>query len=416
MFLSARKYKGLTYHCYVFAALLEHRVNRNAEFAAKILHSGLERYERSDGYVSEYLRWLHCANDAGNMRVVIERVVKEQEDEARKRRTKEEDERLKGRLKRKRGGAGGGGGGGGGKRDDEWEELDVYTPPLWLFGCGARSEAEDDTVALDAEGGARGLAGVWWRYVQLERWTATELSTVEKAEERREVALGLRSPRIALVVDRLRFRDLHPCSHAMRRTIELLVRPDIALNPAAGSASALGSAAANAAAAGASSHLAVDAARIARSFPRPDLSLLAAIDPLHPPPDAETMRRRYGGVVGDALLSALLRLGRAERWSGVRYNADAALRLLRDGLQQEERVRAALETQPEERSRAAAAAEAESKAEEAGRAADGKRKRAAGEHDDDADVAAAAALQPADTSAGDLFGQRRQHKMARQQH
>ena len=225
----------------------------------------------------------------------------------------------------------------------------MYTAPLWLFGCSLPAEGEDATVTIDADGGGRGLAGVWWRYVQLERWTATELSTIEKAEERREVALGLHSPRIALIVDRLRFRDLQPCSEAMRRTIELLVRPDIALNPAAGTASALTSAAANAAAASSSSHLAVDAARIARSFPRPDLSQLAAIDPLYPPPDAEAMRRRYGGVIGDALISALLRLGRAERWSGVLYSVDGALRVIRDGLQQEERVRAAVDTQPEER-------------------------------------------------------------------
>ena len=336
--MAARRNKRLTYHAYVFAALLEWQVNKNTELASKIFHSGLDKYDKQQGYIDRYVEWLQLVGDHANMRLVVERVVKEGEEEGRKRRQREEDERLKGRTRKRRGGGGGGGGdrgggfGGGGRREDkeDMEDMDVYRAPLWLFGrsSGELSEASDvvDTVEESISGAGSGIGSVWWRYVELERWTATELSAVAKVEERREVALGLRSPPIALMIDRYRFLDLCPCSAAMRRTVELLVRPDLVFSSdlhstVASTTSSLSSA------------VSIDTARaIARQYPRPTLTTLAPIDPTHPPPDPGFFRHRYPGVT-PAILSALLVTagGAGEgRWIGPVYEVQLLLERLRD--------------------------------------------------------------------------------------
>ena len=145
VFSASRKYKRLTYHAYVFAALLEWQVNKNVELASKIFHAGLDKYDKLSGYIDRYVEWLRVVGDHANLRLVVERVVKEGEEEGKKRRQREEDERLKGRTKKRRGG--GGGGGGGGRREDreDMEDMDVYRAPLWMFG---RSTGELHDAAM----------------------------------------------------------------------------------------------------------------------------------------------------------------------------------------------------------------------------------------------------------------------------
>ena len=276
MFIAARRFKALLSDCYVFAALLDYHVNKNAEFASKILFNGLDKYDGVDAYVQAYLSFLHTVNDQANMRVLIERVVKEGEEEGKRRRQREEDDKLKGksRINKRR-------------REHDPEDLDVHLQPLWTFGCNPPTPADDDLVHVRGEGG--GLGAVWWRYVQLERWTATELSTITKAEDRREVALGLHSPRVAILIDRWRCAELMPCSSSLRRTLALLIRPDLAF-ASTSLVQSLSSAA-------------------SRVYPVPNVQQLTPIDALHPPVDVHYVRRRYGGVVGDAVLYALMRVG-----------------------------------------------------------------------------------------------------------
>lgn len=332
--MAARKYKRLTYHAYVYAAQLEWQVNKNTELASKIYHSGLDKYSSQQPYIDRYVEWLQLVGDHANMRLVVERVVKEGEEEGRRRRQREEDERLKGRTRKRRGGAGGGGGGGGGggKREDkeDMEDMDVYRAPLWLFGrsTGELPDATEaaDTVEESISSAGNGIGNVWWRYVELERWTATELSAVAKVEERREVALGLRSPRIALLIDRYRFLDLQPCSSAMRRTVELLIRPDLVFSSDLHSTSA-------ASASSLATNVSIDTARsLARQYPRPSLTHLAPIDPTHPPPDPGFFRHRYPGATAAVLSALLVSAGGAGegRWIGPLYDPQLLLERLRD--------------------------------------------------------------------------------------
>ena len=431
----ARKYKRLTHHAYIFAALLEWRVNKNTELASKIFHSGLDKYASSAAYVECYVEWLGVVGDHANMRLVVERVVKEGEEEGRKRRQKEEDERLKGRTRKRKGG-GGGGGGGGGRREDreDMDDMDVYRAPLWSFGRSSAELAESrdggDTVEENISGAGSGIGSVWWRYVELERWTATELSALAKVEERREIALGLRSPRIALLIDRYRFLDLYPCSAALRRTVELLVRPDLVFSSDLHTI-------ANSTTAAHHTNTTLDTARqLARQYPRPTTSQLTLIDPTHPPPDPGFFRHRYSAQCGEAVLAALLVVasGAGEgRWVGPVYDVQAVMERLRD-VMVDERLR-------DSTSRVLAAADAgtvqsisggavameiggggaDEETKDGGRG-DGKRKRdqsAGDEEREETDAVAAKstdAAEPAAISAkSDLFRQRRQNKIPKQQ-
>ena len=370
--------RSLTAHAYTHAALLDYHVNKNAEFASRIFFNGLDKYDGDDGYVQAYLDYLHMINDQSNMRVVIERVVKDGEEDGKRKRQREEDDKLKGRGRKK--------GRPGGKHDAEQDDLETHLEPLWAFGCNPPQPADDD--ALHARGGGGGLGAVWWRYVMLERWTATELSTIAKAEERREVALGLHSPRVAILVDRYRFMDLLPCSSAMRRTIALLNRPDLAFASASTGAATPG--------------------LPGRVYPVPNTALLTPIDPMHPPADAHFLRRRYPGL-GEAMLYALMRVGAGgggeQMWNGPLYDADAVARLLRERVDE---VRAGEWVDKGAVEAATAAADAEARADTA------KRKRDDAVDAEDKDEAARVVDAPAG-SGGDLFRQRRQNKMARQQ-
>ena len=421
VFMVARKYKRLAYHAYVFAALLEWQVNKNTELASKIFHSGLDKYAAQQGYIDRYVEWLQLVGDHANMRLVVERVVKEGEEEGRKRRQREEDERLKGRTKKRRGaggGFGGGGGAGGGRREDkeDMEDMDVYRAPLWLFGrsTGELPTATDvaDTLEESVSGAGSGIGSVWWRYVELERWTATELSAVAKVEERREVALGLRSPRIALLIDRYRFLDLHPCSAAMRRTVELLVRPDLVFSSDLHSTSA-------ASASALSSHVSVETARsIARQYTRPSLAHLAPIDPAHPPPDPGFFRHRYPGVT-PAILSALLVTagGAGEgRWIGPLYDAQMLLERLRDTAV-DERLRDGVMADVQQSAAAVVVMDVGLTAAGGEEVKEGTRdtkRRREDEGEEREEKEAAVKPVEAEPVKGDLFRQRRQNKIPKQ--
>ena len=376
VFIAARRFKPLLPHCYIYAALLDYHVNKNAEFASKIFFNGLDKYEGSDAYVQSYLAFLHTVNDQANMRVLIERVVKEGEEEGKRRRQREDDEKLKGKSRVKR------------RREQQQQphdpdDLDVHLQPLWSFGCTPQPPADDDLVQVRGEGG--GLGAVWWRYVQLERWTATELSTITKAEDRREVALGLHSPRVAILIDRWRFMDLMPCSASLRRTLALLIRPDLAFASTTTLVSSLTSS--------------------TRVYPTPNVQLLTPIDAMHPPVDVHYVRRRYGGV-GDAVLYVLMRVGGGGGgeggWVGPAYEVDGVMRAL---VERVDETRVGEWVERGEAKEGGGGGEGEVKMES------GKRKREEGGVEEKEEKEEA----PSQAAASDLFRQRRQNKLLRQQ-
>ena len=418
VFVAARRFKRLTYHAYVFAALLEWQVNKNTELASKIFHSGLDKYDKQQGYVDRYVEWLQAVGDHANMRLVVERVVREGEEEGRRKRQREEDERLKGRTRRQKGGGRGGfgGGGGGGRREDreDLEDMDVYRAPVWLFGRSVVEQPDTidsaDMAEQSSSSAGSGIGSVWWRYVELERWTATELSAVAKVEERREVALDLRSPRVALLIDRYRFLDLYPSCAAMRRTVELLVRPDLVFSSDLHSSAALSSASL-------ASHALLDSARsVARAYPRPALSALSLIDPAHPPPDPGFFRRRYGGV-GPAVLSALLVTagGAGEgRWMGPLYEPQLLLERLRDTAVDERLREGAVKVEAAAPMDVAAAGG--DGAEVVRDGVGGAKRKREGEGGEEEKEAMAAEVKAEPAAKADLFRQRRQNKIPKQQH
>ena len=385
MFIAARRFKGLTHHAYIHAALLDYHVNKNAEFASKIFFTGLDKYDSVDLYTSSYLSFLHSTNDHSNLRLVIERIVKPSEDDARKRRQREDDDRLKtksSKLKRNRP-----------PTHDTHDDLgDVHLQPLWQFGCPPSPPTGQDDPPLHGAEGA-GLGAIWWRYVQLERWTATELSTIAKAEERREVALGLHSPRTAVLIDRYRFLDLYPCSQAQRRVLSLMMRPDLAFG---GGVQAMGRGVGQVVGGG-------------KTWVVPVLGGMVAMDARHPPPDVGYLRGRYGGI-GEQLLAAVMRLeaGRGEAgWQGPTYEVEGVVRGVREKVDERKAAEWVERTEGKPAGEVKEGAGGEGEGGKEG----GKRKR-----EEAGDGNADEGPKPTEPGAvgGDLFRQRRQSKMARQ--
>ena len=383
VFIAARRFKGLTHHAYVFAALLDYHVNKNAEFASKIFFNGLDKYEAIDDYTHAYLSFLHTINDQSNMRVVIERLVKTSEEEGRKRRQREEDDRLKGRPKtgkRRRGG-------------DDTDDLPIHLQPLWTFGCTPSPPPSDDSPPVAGEGG--GLGGVWWRYVELERWTATELSTVTKAEDRREVALGLHSPRVAVLIDRWRFMGLFPCTSTMRKVLSLLIRPDLAFGAAGGGGVGVGS------------------GQVVKAYVTPMASGLLPMDPMHPPADVHYVRRRYPGI-GEGLLHIVMRVGGGGEggWVGPLYDVEGVVREIRERVD-ETKVGEWVERTEVKEGTGGTGGEVQVKME--GGSGE-KRKREDGGEGGEREGGVDEGPRPTEPGAvgGDLFRQRRQSKMAKQ--
>lgn len=390
VFLLARRSKvPVLSHCYTFASLLDYRVNKNAEFASKIFQSGLDKFQSDSNYLDSYLRYLLAINDHSNLRLVIERTVKEGEKIGMELKQKLEDEKLKDRVKRKRG--------------PESAApvpapstvltpaqaalLNQNSPSLWDFGCLSAEEDVPSTLFFEPQSSIvsfmdtvpranHNLGMVWRTYVEVERWLASEVATIEKAELRREVALGLTSPTIARLTDRFRFQDVWPTSQAQRMLIAYSVSP-----PSNATATA-----AKAAAQVTSQTDATDfQSRRRAAHPRPNTTApnMISFDSSRPMIDRGLLVARYGSSLPDSIIHTLIRLPPPLNWQGPIYPVESVITQLSISYPERDQLVASTATTP-------AIAESSSPSHSVSE----KRKREEGSPDE-----------------GDLFKQRRQQKL-----
>ena len=88
------------------------------------------------------------------------------------------------------------------------------------FGLTGEPHSAVETLLNTTPRTSAATALIWHRYIQLERMTSAELAAIGRAEQRRDVALKLNTPRAVTLIDRYRFLDLWPTSKAQRQTLE----------------------------------------------------------------------------------------------------------------------------------------------------------------------------------------------------
>ena len=152
---------------YIVCALIEYITNKDSVLAGHIFKYAIQLYPQSIQLMSAYVNYLEHINDQNNMRVMLERIFVNTDTQANKSVQHSNDTTISGEL-------------------HSGSELDV----------------------------------MWNKYIELERYTATNLSTVDAAELRRDMAYGNKLHTISNRIDRYHFNDLYPCTLAYRQLVK----------------------------------------------------------------------------------------------------------------------------------------------------------------------------------------------------
>lgn len=289
LFLVARKHPQVTVHSFLFAAYSEHHINNDLKIAAALYNVGLKRFcapeclasnvpgaaHAYESFQNAYMRFLEETNDHANLRLNYQRVLltgstSEMMDKATLGSNLTKNERAQMRKAHmaaavaketaqsaaNAASAAAGAGVPVEAEDDPAIPADDWWPHVNALllssfqgsrrghvaeaGEGEhggrsnwRSRAADRAERAEAAEAAaslpsRSTLGLWSSYVAFERDTANELLVLQKCESSRDENLCVKySHRLLTLIDRWRFRDLWPCSKALRQTMDKFVRPDI---------------------------------------------------------------------------------------------------------------------------------------------------------------------------------------------
>jgi hypothetical protein len=77
IFKKARTDERISYHVYVFSALMEYNCTKDTTVSQKIFELGLKRFKNNVEFLQQYTKFMQTLNESNNTRVLYERVLAE---------------------------------------------------------------------------------------------------------------------------------------------------------------------------------------------------------------------------------------------------------------------------------------------------------------------------------------------------